>query len=59
MFDIFKKIHPTKYDIINKNEDEFVKLIFSNAVTNFFASKVKLYFSSEENDDDIPVKEPV
>jgi hypothetical protein len=59
MFDIFKKIHPSKYDIISKNEDELINFIFSNAITNFYVSKVNLYFSSEENEDDIPIKEPV
>ncbi len=58
MLDVFQKVHRGKLDMIHKNEDELVKFIFSNAVTNFFSSKVKLYFS-DENDDDIPLKEPV
>jgi hypothetical protein len=59
MFDIFKKIHPSKLDVINKNEDELVKFIFSQAITNFYASKVKLYFSEEEEEDIPARKEPV
>jgi len=60
MFDVFKKIHPSKIDLINKNEDELIKFLFFQAITNFYASKVKLYFSEEEDEDDIPVpKEPV
>jgi len=59
MLYILRLIHPTKLDLIQKNEQEILKLIFSNAITNFFASKVNLYFSDENDDDDIPIRKEV
>jgi hypothetical protein len=52
MLDILVKANYHKREIIMDNQEEVIKLVFNNAIRNYYSSKIKLFFKDIEDEEE-------